>query len=228
MRYCLGFLCLVVLTSANSILAANLRIAGCDVVWSSPDDPSPTCYVMVFNEQGAADSLLGWQVHLVIVPVGEVTGSVQFAWADLPRGSEEGYLLAGNSGVLDMPDPPDEPWIPGPVDELRLWDNTFDGNPIVVPESGKTLLKTSFSATPDAQGVFGIAVAADPTGYDTGWAASDYQMYGFENAPDENEPVVIGQLTVGALVPEPGNFLFICTALAMLAIRELAPTVRRR
>lgn len=203
---------LVSLTLAGFACGSNLRIVGCDVAWRSLTDPTPICYALIVNETGTLDRLAAWQLCLTIFPVDGATGWVGFASADLPRDPTEDYLLAGDSGVLDVAEPPPAPLVAGPTDTLLLGDYAQSVIGEAVPSSPKTLLRMEFCASDDAQG--GFAVAAVPGPENSFWASWDTNdcpdmMRGFENVPFDGGATVIGRITVGILVPEPCDALLL-------------------
>jgi len=208
MRYLVGSF-LLVLMLVGFASAANLRIVGYDVVWSSTNDPSPAYHVLILNEQGVSDRLAGWQLCLIIIPTQGATGVLQFTSADLPRQPSENYLLAGDSATLDGSDPPPSPLIVGPTDTLLLGDYALSGFGSEVPASEKMLLKVDFAASEGAQGEFAIAVV--PGQENSFWASFDTNdssemTRGFQGIPLEGDPVVIAKVIVNSSIPEPNGF----------------------
>jgi hypothetical protein len=226
MRYLVGSFALV-LALVSHVRGANLRIVGCDAVWTSTADPSPAYHVLVVNEQGATDRLSGWQMKLALVPTDGATGVLQFASADLPRQPTDDYLLAGDSATLDVSDPPPAPLIAGPVDSLLLGDYALSVVGGTVPSSEKMLLKADFTASKDARGLFAVMVV--PGEENTFWASFDTtdcptMIRGFGNVPLEGDSVVIGWVAVNMLVPEPLGISLLLAAFAcgvgLLAVRS--------
>lgn len=199
----------------DSTWAGNLKIVGGDVVWPSLSQPSPTFYVMIFNEQGVTNRLASWQLRLEITSVGETTGVFQFASADIPR--DENYILFGDSSLLNgTPEPPPTPLISGPMENITLLDYSLSGIGREVPPSGKTLMKLDFSASGGTQGIF--AITAVPGG-NSFWTSSEnpFIPLGFDNVPlNASDPVIIGYVKV-ELIPEPHVFFLLLNAALTLA-----------
>ncbi|MCX7429093.1 MAG: hypothetical protein NTW96_26145 [Planctomycetia bacterium] len=210
-------LSMLLVTSTSS--AGYLVMVGGDAVWPSTDDPSPICYVGIVNDQGLTDCLAGWQLKLVIVPIGDATGQLRFGMADLPRLEAEEYLLWGDSGVLDGPDPPPEPLITGPADEVVIGDYALSGFGSEIPASVKTLAKMSFVASGDAHGAFGLAVVPGPDS--SFWASLDpveftAVIHAYGNVPATGDRVVVGRVLVG--VPEPHVLAMLVTGIVFLLV----------
>jgi hypothetical protein len=188
----------------------QLTITGQNHVWNLAD-PSPTHVVGIENPTNSTDPLFAWSLGLTITPDISATGTLEFATATPPSD----YLLDGRSGGL-------APTFSGPAASIAPigdTDSLFTG--IIVPETGKNLLATTFTTSPDALGVFYISAVPDEfTG--SNWFSSDFEnVRYFENVPLTGGPVVIGSITV---VPEPGTLTMVLSASGLICLW----TLRRR
>ncbi|MEX2112999.1 MAG: hypothetical protein WD845_07420 [Pirellulales bacterium] len=184
---------LLLSTLCRNVDAWQLTITGQHHIWNSVD-PSATHVVGIENPGASTDPLFAWSLGLEIVPDASATGTLEFASATVPNE----YLLAGRSGGLIPP-------FAGPstsIAPIGDSDALFTG--ILVPGTGKSLLASTFVASPDAQGLFRIFAVGDPfTG--SNWFSSDFQnTRSFANAPFTGGPVEIGSITI---VPEPSSLL---------------------
>ena len=196
----------------NSAWASVLRLA--DATWSLAAGTSSTFYVEIRNEYGVTDRLASWQLSLEIAPVDGSTGELLFDSADIPRQPTENYLLEGDSYVLAGLLP--SPHIPSPTSSILLSDLTISPAGIVVPPSGKTLLKVDISASENASGVFAISAVPGLSGsfwgsHDTNDSTEPFR--GFGSIPiGGTDPVVIGHVSI-IPVPEPHVSLLLLTVI---------------
>lgn len=193
-----GFLMLIVF-AASRVAADQLSLSGQDIVWNPQNSTSPEFVVGVANTSGTTDLLFAWQLGLEILSPPGTTGSLQFNTANYPPD----YLLDGRSGGLT-------PVFTGPASNIAVIsdsDSQFLG--VLVPASITGLLETDFVVSPDARGVFQIAVVPDEF-QGASWFSSDFAARDFANVPFGGGPVVIGSVTV---VPEPSGL-----ALAVLGV----------
>ncbi len=189
------FVFVFVVGLAGTSQAWQLTLTGQHLVWN-PAAPSPTHVVGIENLESSTDPLFAWSLGLQIVPDPTATGTVQFASTTIPGD----YLLAGRSGGL-------VPAFAGPATSISPMgdsDDLFEG--VVVPETGKNLLATTFVASPDALGLFYIFAVPDPFA-GANWFSDDFQnAQAFANVPFTGGPVLIGSINV---VPEPSALLLI-------------------
>jgi hypothetical protein len=187
-----GFLVLIVFTAIRAT-AGQLSLSGQNPIWNPQQASSPEFVVGVANTSSTTDPLFAWQLGLEILSLPGATGSLQFNTAQLPPN----YLLTGRSGGLT-------PAFTGPATSIAVIsdsDSQFLG--IIVPATGTALLETDFVASPNARGVFQIAVVPDQF-QGASWFSSDFGARNFANAPFGGGPVAIGTVTV---VPEPSGLL---------------------
>ncbi len=171
--------------SANVVLGTNHPAS--DPLLMNPGITSDTFLVDVTNTV-SPDFLAGWQVELVIIPLG-ATGSLTFN-TGLTGKPDDNYLFNGLS-TIGGPSFPE-------ADRLVDFEATFPFATVSVPAApGANLLKTAFDASTDAFGTFGI-FAVSGLGHSE-WTDDKINARDYANLPSPGGNVEIGRV----IIPEP-------------------------
>jgi hypothetical protein len=208
MRSCL--LTIFALLSLTCSVRADMVVLGTNYQSGSPllIDPGATSGLMTINITNLSSPstlMAGWQLDLLIVPIGPATGSLTFA------------TPAGNP--FSAPNPPnyifgnDNLGIEGTNTGSNLTANDFYGDlgGVLVPTTGANLLQVSFSATSDASGLYGIYALEGPA--NTNWSDADGNTLFFQNVPNGDGMVEIGEVEVS---PAPTSLTLTVLAVGTL------------
>jgi hypothetical protein len=202
------FLCL-----AQTASAENLQLFERDVQWVSA--PVSSCAVTIGVENtGIDDDLVGWQLICQIVPDGEVSGTVSFAfgpWPDYYRPSH--YVLPNSEGIK----PAEATLLGQPFSDVAT-----DPPSVSVQGSDNNLFRLNLISS-DAVGRFDIMVVPYDEVQGTGsmWFGTS-SVHGFDIVP---ESCVMASLEFPH-IPEPASVSMLLSGMIPLVL--LRCVIRRR
>jgi hypothetical protein len=167
-------------------------------------------FLSVVSNNPAADVMAAWNVTLSIAPEAGAVGTLAFqdpasaatspAPANYVFGSEDlGITVTTSAGQLSAND--------------FFVSSSAAGT--TVPAAGANLLQMDFIASGNASGLFGI-YAVEGAG-STQWTDDQFATRFFSNAPDGTSTVLVGEVFVGQVVPEPSALQLLGAGIAALA-----------
>jgi hypothetical protein len=219
-------LCLLACGASAGVVLSTSNPPGTPLSMN-PGSTSGQMLVNVVSDNPPNDVMAAWNVTLAIVPEPGATGTLTFQ--DPATGTPPNppnYIFDGNGlGIVAT----------NTGSQLNAND-FFDpsGGPgAVVPGSpGANLLAMDFLASPNASGLFGI-YALEGAAL-TQWTDANSTTQFFTNVPDGTGMVLIGEVEVLGVVPEPSALVLAGTAMVFglgvarrrfrIGVRSLAPT----
>lgn len=201
---------------AQAACAENLQLFPREAQWVSDPVPSYAVTLAVtlgVENTGIDDDLVGWQVLCQIVPVGEVSGTVSFAFGPWPAYYKPSYYVLPSSNGIE---PAEMTLLGQPFSDIAT-----DPPSVNVQGSDNNLLRLNLTSS-DAVGRFDIVVVPYDEVQGTGsiWYGVS-SMYGFDIVP---ESCVMASLEFPH-VPEPASVLILLSGMISLVLFRLVVAV---